>query len=83
MSVISTITKGRRYGDLVEQYRVGRRVAVRCRCARLVFFSDEELATGAVTSCGCSAPSLARVTQLKRLDTELRRAITFNIAKAR
>jgi hypothetical protein len=76
--------RGRRYGDdLVEQYRINKRVTCRCRCTRLVSFSAEELATGAATSCGCSAPSLARVNQLKRLGAELRRAINFSIAKAR
>jgi hypothetical protein len=83
VSVIDTSVKGKRHGDLVAQYQVGRRVACRCHCQRLVFFADEELTSGAATSCGCSAPSLARVTQLKHLGAELRRAITFNIARGR
>jgi hypothetical protein len=81
MVTIDISGKGRRYGDLTEQYRVGHRVALRCHCQRLVFFSADELATA--TSCGCSPPSLARVTQLKRLGAELRRAIVFNICRSR
>jgi hypothetical protein len=83
MSVIDTSTKGQIFGDLTEQYRVGHRVALRCHCQRLVFFAEEELASGGVTSCGCAAPSLARVVQMRRLGAELRRAISFNIARAR
>jgi hypothetical protein len=81
MATIDISGKGRRRGDLTEQYRIGKRVACRCRCTRLVFFNTEELATA--TSCGCSPPSLARVAQLKRLGAELQRAIQFNIARAR
>jgi hypothetical protein len=64
MSVVDTTMRGKRYGDLTVEYRVDRRVAVRCRCTRLIFVAEEELANGVTTSCGCSAPSLARVSAL-------------------
>jgi hypothetical protein len=80
MSTIDTTIRGKRWGDLVAQYRVGRRVAVRCRCTRLVFFAAEELASGAITSCGCSPPSLLRRIQQHELGAEMRRVVNFSIA---
>jgi hypothetical protein len=70
--------RGQRFGDLVAEYHVGRRVACRCRCGRLVFIAAEELASGAVTSCGCAAPSLLQTIQQKKLAVELRRIINFS-----
>jgi hypothetical protein len=78
---VDVSVKGKVYGDLIAQYRIGRRVALRCRCMRLLFVSADELAGGAVTSCGCGAPSLLWITRQRNLAAEMRRAINFNIAR--
>jgi hypothetical protein len=79
-SNVDIAIRGERFGDLEAQYRVGRRVACRCRCTRLIFVAGDELATGAVTSCGCGAPSLLQIIRQRDLAVELRRVINFNIA---
>ncbi len=79
-SLVDISIQGKRYGDLITCYRVGRRIACRCKCKRLVFIAIEELAGGTVTSCGCSRPSHLRITQLKKLTADLRRVINFRIA---
>jgi hypothetical protein len=45
-----------------------------------VFIAADELTSGAITSCGCGAPSYLRITELKNLAAEMRRVINFKIA---
>jgi hypothetical protein len=82
---IDTSIAGARYGDLYATYadRTGRRIACRCRCSNLVFVNIDDLRSGAVTSCGCSRPSLEHQLQLREMATIRRRTIDFNIARAR
>jgi hypothetical protein len=84
-TLVSTIIAGRHYGDLVTAYsdQFGKRIACRCRCTRLVFVNIDDLESGAVTSCGCSLPSLIHRIQLRELAIQMRRVINFNLARRR
>jgi hypothetical protein len=82
---VDTSFAGTRYGDLFTAYAdpTGRRIACRCCCTKLVFVNINDLRSGAVTSCGCSRPSLERRLQLREMAITRRRTIEFNIARAR
>ena len=76
---------GRRFGDLTTAYAdaSGKRIACRCRCTRLVFIHVDDLASGVVTSCGCSPPTILHRIQLHELAMQMRRVINFNLARRR
>jgi len=76
--------RGQRFGHLVAEYsdHTGRRVALRCVCQRLTFVAAAELASGAITSCGCKPRPATFHEQQVGLWQQVAREIDFNSEKA-